>query len=83
MTHNGKTQTLAQWAYELGLRADTLHKRIGRMPVERALQSGMLVEWKHGTRQGYESHKCRCDLCREANNKRMRDRRARRKSTRN
>ena len=33
-------------------------------------------EWKHGTRQGYEFHKCRCDLCREANNKRMRDRRA-------
>lgn len=80
ITHNGKTQTLAQWAEELGLRTDTLAKRLERMPLERALRPGPLVEWRHGTRQGYGYHKCRCDLCREANNKRMRDRRARLKA---
>jgi hypothetical protein len=77
ITHDGQTQTLAQWADQLGIRVDTLHKRIGRMSAEKALQSGVLREWQHGTRQGYEFHKCRCDLCNAANNKRMRDRRAR------
>ena len=35
--------------------------------------------WRHGTRQGYEYRKCRCDDCRAANAKRFRDRRARMK----
>jgi len=55
-----------------------LHKRLGRMNVESALKPGKLVEWQHGTRQGYEVHKCKCDLCRLSNNQRMRDLRANR-----
>ena len=39
-----------------------------------------LPKWRHGTRQGYEFHKCRCDLCREANNARHRKQRAKRKA---
>lgn len=27
--------------------------------------------WQHGTRQGYEKHRCRCDDCRAANTARM------------
>jgi hypothetical protein len=77
LTLNGRTQTMSQWAKELGIKADTLHKRLTRMTAERALKSGKLNEWRHGTRQGYEVHKCKCNLCRESNNKRMRDRRAR------
>ena len=38
------------------------------------------AEWRHGTRQGYEYHKCKCDLCRGAHAKRFRDRRTRRAS---
>lgn len=79
ITHKGKTQTLSQWADELGLRTDTLYKRLKRMPVSRALQAGALVEWRHGTRQGYEVHKCRCALCRSSNAERHRIARARRK----
>lgn len=77
LTLNGRTQTAAQWAEELGIRADTLHKRLERMDASLALKAGKLKEWRHGTRQGYEAHKCRCDLCREANNRRMRERRIR------
>ena len=39
-----------------------------------------LPKWRHGTRQGYERHKCKCDLCREANNARHRVQRAKRKA---
>lgn len=72
LTLNGRTQTMAQWAKELGISADTLHKRLTRMGVERALKPGKLNEWRHGTRQGYEVHKCKCNLCRETHNARMR-----------
>ena len=75
LTHNGKTQTLSQWARELGLRADTLFKRLKRLPVDQALTSENLTEKKasklvHGTRVGYERFKCRCVECRAANAKR-------------
>lgn len=80
ITHNGKTQTLSQWARSLGLKTDALARRLNRMPVERALQAGKLIEWKHGTRHGYDAHKCRCEECKNAHNARMRKLRAKRKS---
>jgi len=38
LTHQGKTQNIAAWARELGLKEDTLHMRLHRgWPLERAL----------------------------------------------
>jgi hypothetical protein len=79
ITYMGRTQTLSYWAEELGVKPDTLHKRLGRMPLEQALKPGNLRKpWDHGTRRGYEVG-CRCDDCRAAHNQRMRVHRARRK----
>lgn len=73
ITYKGKTQTLAQWAEELGVRLDTLSKRLSRLPIEGAMQPGTIrPPWRHGTRYGYETG-CRCDDCRIAHNKRMRE----------
>jgi len=74
----GLKMTLSQWAKHLGIKMSTLAKRLERMPPERALSSKRLREWKHGTRAGYEGHGCRCDLCRESNNRRHRERRRQR-----
>jgi hypothetical protein len=78
--HGGKILTYAQWADCLGIGRDTLHRRLNvyKMPVEKALTKGLLVgDLKHGTRNAYERQGCRCDLCREANNKRHREMRKR------
>lgn len=81
ITHMGKTQTLSQWAEELGIRLDTLSKRLSRLPVESALRSGIIrPAWQHGTRGGYEIG-CRCDDCRATHNERMRKYRTKRKET--
>lgn len=79
LTKNEETKTLTQWAKFLNVKPDTILKRLKRMGPEKALVSGKLREWKHGTRAGYESHSCRCQLCKESNNKRHREARARRK----
>lgn len=76
--HSGLRMTLAQWAQHLGLQASTLAKRLERMGPERALVSGVLNGWEHGTRAGYEGHGCRCDLCRKSNNARHREQRKKR-----
>ncbi len=76
---NGKKQTASQWARELGVTPTTLFKRLERMPAERAMRAGLLRQWKHGTRAGYESHGCRCDLCKASNAARHRAQRAKRK----
>ena len=75
--HNGKTQTATQWAKDIGIQPGTLLKRINqyKKSPEEALTVDRLNKWRHGTRAGYEMHKCRCDLCRASNAKRHRDRR--------
>lgn len=79
ISFEGRERTLSQWAREIGIPPDTLAKRLDRMPPEDALKSGALRPWRHGTRAGYEGHKCRCDLCRESNNVHHRERRKKRK----
>jgi hypothetical protein len=83
---NGRTQTIAEWAREIGLKVDTLFKRLQRMGPELALTSENLVEKNaspliHGTRVGYERFGCRCEECRAYNAKRHREYMAKRSST--
>lgn len=79
LTLEGVTMTASQWAEKLGIRLDTLLKRLDRMPVDQALKSGSIKSaWSHGTRHAYEKHKCRCDQCKQAHNQRMREMRAKR-----
>lgn len=78
--HSGIKMTASQWAAHLGLQPSTLHKRLKRMTPDRALQRGRLNDWRHGTRAGYEGHGCRCDLCRESNNVRHKNQRAKRRN---
>lgn len=76
---NGKSQTLSYWAEELGVSLDTLHHRLRRMPLERALVAGSLRSpWVHGSRQGYTKG-CRCSECKAAHNLRMRELRHKKK----
>ena len=76
----GKIKTLSEWAEEFGINKNTLNKRyvFYKMPFERAITSGRVNRWKHGTRHGYESG-CRCDDCKSAHAKRHREIRAKRK----
>lgn len=78
LTHDGMTMTQAQWARCLGIKEDTLSKRLTRMAPADALVMSRKKEWRHGTRNGYETG-CRCDECRAAHAKRFRDTRAKRK----
>jgi hypothetical protein len=43
ITHEGRTQTLAQWAEELGIKMHTLYRRIAikKVPIERALTANV------------------------------------------
>ena len=77
ISYQGRTQTLSAWAEELGIQPSTLHRRVSKynMSVEKAL-TPVIRTWQHGTRTGYEIHKCKCNLCRESNNRRHRNRRA-------
>lgn len=45
ITYGGRTQTLAQWADELGLKMHTLYRRvvIRQMPLEQALQPSLMA----------------------------------------
>lgn len=44
ITYDGRTQTIAQWADELGLKMHTLYRRvvIRQMPLEQAMQPALL-----------------------------------------
>lgn len=76
---NGKSQTLSYWAEELGVSLDTLHRRLHRLPLERAMVAGSIRPiWQHGSRQGYTKG-CRCSKCKDAHNLRMRELRRKRK----
>lgn len=75
----GEKRTLSQWAEIMGLETGTLHRRLLRMPLERALVSGLLRAWSHGTRHGYERG-CRCAQCKASHAARGRELRAKRKA---
>lgn len=80
LQNKGETQTQAQWSRALGIAQDTLARRLKRMPIDRALTPGRLNAWRHGTRQGYEHHKCRCAQCKAAHALHHRNRRAAKKN---
>lgn len=73
ITFNNKTQTLAQWAREVGIHEDTLRVRLRTLPIEAALRPGRTnasPPLEHGTSAAYGFHKCRCNVCRAFNTKR-------------
>jgi hypothetical protein len=77
VTNNGETKTISEWERNLNLKPTTLRRRLLKynIPIEKALISGRLNPWRHGTRAGYESHKCKCILCTASNTERHRKRR--------
>lgn len=78
VTAHGETLVLAEWAEKTGISLSTLSKRhtkYGR-ENEELITVGRLNKWRHGTRQGYEVHKCKCHECRAANTERHRNVRA-------
>ena len=77
---NGKLQPLSLWAEELGVEFSTLWRRLKRgLPLPVAMTAGKLRPWRHGTRAGYELHKCRCYECTANNTKRHQIQREKRK----
>jgi hypothetical protein len=79
--HHGVTMNLSQWAKALGIKPDTLLKRLERMPIARALTpTSLRPVWRHGTRHGYAKG-CRCRPCRDAHAAHHRAMRATRRNT--
>jgi len=67
--YEGRKQTLARWAKELGISLETLSDRLKKMPLEKAMVPGLLVYWapgEHGRISTYNRLKCRCEPCRVA-----------------
>lgn len=80
ISHNGKTQTMAQWASDLGITKGALYRRLKAMSTEDALVSGSIAKKaEHGTRHMYSVHGCRCDECRAENTRHHRERRNKRR----
>lgn len=81
ITHNGVTKPLSLWAEEIGIRYDTLFRRISvyGMPTEKALSSKSLKKTAVcGTRAMYEKG-CRCSSCKSIHAARHRENRKKRK----
>lgn len=74
LTFLGETKLAVDWADQLKIPRNTVMQRIERgLPVEQILSQKTLVpEPQHGTVSMYVSRKCRCTLCRTANNEYMR-----------
>lgn len=76
------------WRWNVNRRADVYSLCLRILPLMGARRSGRIrellalltttgrPEWRHGTRHGYEAHKCRCSACKSAHAKRFRDIRA-------
>ena len=65
--------TIAEWCERLGVRQDTMGRRASRgLTKDRVLFPGNLSRsvLRHGTRSGYETHKCRCQECTKCNTQR-------------
>ena len=80
--YKGVSKTISEWAEDIGIKADTLHRRIDvyKFSIAKALTPGSLRDgWSHGTRAGYESHGCRCNECKTSHAKRHREMRLKRK----
>jgi hypothetical protein len=72
----GISKIATDWALDQGLERSTVAKRLRRgMSLERAVSPLRLNQkpWEHGTRSGYDWHRCRCDACRAFNTQRARD----------
>jgi len=64
ITHNGRTQPMADWADELGIGRAVLRKRLENYPVARALDPTSLIGVpQHGTLTMYVGYRCRCEPC--------------------
>lgn len=78
--HEGRAQTMSEWAHEIGIRPGTLRERLNRMPFERAYTDASLrKERSHGTDKMYSKYKCRCDKCRSFNAEKAKKYRAKRR----
>jgi len=74
VTANGVTMTLSEWDKKLGLRPSGFSKRLERMSPDKAARAGSIRKQPtHGTKQMYDTHKCRCTDCRADNAKRARE----------
>lgn len=76
----GVKMTVAHWADKAGLHRTTVYKRIDNMglsPEEAVDPRSRRTQLKCGTVHSYQKG-CRCRPCKDANNKKARDQRARR-----
>ena len=83
LTFDGKTQTVTEWARELDMPAQRLWNRVAKkLPAAEVLGGSLKrqAQLVHGTTNGYNYHKCRCEECRAANRTYQNTRNQRRKA---